>query len=80
MEPTGRKVDSITIDSDGKDEWAEGIEFGDLLPMVGSSKLKVALESAGIVEAGVPSFPLVSRVYPRESTVKAEGCTIGTKR
>ena len=73
LEPTGRKVDSITIDSDGKDEWAEGIEFGDLLPMIGSGKLKVALESAGIVEAGVPSFPLVSRIYPRESTVEVEG-------
>ena len=58
LEPKGSNATAVFIESDGGQEWADHVQPGEMLPMIGSVRLLNAIKGAGIVQAGAPSFSL----------------------
>ncbi len=65
-DPRGNKVLSIVIDSDGRDEWVEGVEPNEQFLSERPSKLISTLRFAGITEAGMNGVPLHVNLTPPE--------------
>ncbi|MBI5185354.1 MAG: electron transport complex subunit RsxC [Nitrospinae bacterium] len=62
--PSGNNVPAITIESDGKDEWADGIAgTGDYL-YIDPEKLRAIVLNAGIVGLGGAQFPTHVKLSP----------------
>ena len=73
LEPKGRTVTAVFIESDGAEEWADHVQPGEMLPMIGSVRLLTAIRGAGIVQAGAPSFSLGEQLTSPVTAQEAAG-------
>ncbi|MGM0688999.1 MAG: electron transport complex subunit RsxC [Bacillota bacterium] len=62
--PLGRPVQSITIESDGQDHWAESIEPDGDLDKLSQDDLRKIIREAGIVGLGGATFPAHVKLSP----------------
>ena len=65
-EPRGRKVLSVVIESDEKDEWIETAQPDPDFLSQKPSQLLTALRHSGIIEIGTPALPLHVKLAPPE--------------
>jgi electron transport complex protein RnfC len=61
---TGRKSLSVVIESDGKDEWVDGLPLNRDPFSIGREKLVTMIQSSGIVGLGGATFPTHVKLSP----------------
>ncbi|MBN1291521.1 MAG: electron transport complex subunit RsxC [Candidatus Latescibacteria bacterium] len=64
LSPMGIKVQSVVIESDGKDEWAEGCNTERTVSSMSSDDMREAVKTAGIVGLGGAAFPTHVKLSP----------------
>ncbi len=65
----GRKVEAITIESDGRDEWDEAIRPVENLEQCSPEQLRTLICEAGIVGMGGATFPAHVKLSPPEGKI-----------
>lgn len=65
----GRKVEAITIESDGEDEWDEAIRPVENLEGCTPEELRTLIREAGIVGMGGATFPAHVKLAPPEGKI-----------
>jgi len=64
--PLGVKINAVTIESDGKDEWDESLQPGGNLDELSAEDIRKIVREAGIVGLGGASFPAHVKLSPPE--------------
>ncbi len=62
--PLGIKVESVVIESDGADEWAEGLNISRDYASMSPDDMRKAISAAGIVGMGGAAFPTHVKLSP----------------
>ena len=62
--PLGRKVEAITIESDGQDTWHEDIKPYGSLESLSPEEIKAMVREAGLVGMGGATFPAHVKLAP----------------
>ncbi|MEW5783891.1 MAG: electron transport complex subunit RsxC [Bacillota bacterium] len=62
--PLGRKVEAVTIESDGLDAWVEGLKPAGDLNSITATELRSLIREAGIVGMGGATFPAHVKLAP----------------
>ena len=62
--PLGLKVESVVIESDGKDDWAEGLDTQRDYSSMSADDIKKTIGDAGIVGMGGAAFPTHVKLSP----------------
>lgn len=62
--PVGAKADSVVIQSDGEDAWADGLNTPRDYSSMSADEIKKAISSAGIVGMGGAAFPTHVKLSP----------------
>jgi len=60
----GKPVDSIIIESDGKEEWADGLPAENDIEVLSAEEIRSKVQAAGIVGLGGASFPTHVKLSP----------------
>jgi len=64
--PLGLKINAVTIESDGRDEWADNIEPAGKLEDLSAEDIRKIVREAGIVGLGGATFPAHVKLSPPE--------------
>ena len=64
LTPSGAKVQSVVIESDGLDQWAEGLDTPRNISELTPDKLKTLVRDAGLVGMGGAAFPTHVKLSP----------------
>lgn len=62
--PLGRPVQAVTIESDGQDQWVDGLKPAGDLSSLTSQEIRKAVQEAGIVGLGGATFPAHVKLSP----------------
>ncbi|MFC1693755.1 electron transport complex subunit RsxC [Candidatus Latescibacterota bacterium] len=67
ISPLGSKIDSVVIESNGEDTWADGLDLPRDIFSMNPDKMREAIQAAGIVGLGGAAFPTHVKLSPPDN-------------